>query len=233
MAARDWEALAPGVLRRRLPGWDATVGVVAGATKVLLIDSGSTLPEGARIAAQVRALLGRPVTDLALTHAHFDHVLGTASFPGARLHGPAGIGAALTEGREELREDAIRQGVPHRAAAKAAAALRAPDHLVADVHTLDLGDREVRLVNLGAAHSAQDLAVVVPGHPALVFCGDLVEESGPPQAGPDAHPAHWPAALDRLLDLGGEDARYVPGHGAVVDAAFVRRQRTELAHRFG
>ncbi|MBK3589180.1 MBL fold metallo-hydrolase, partial [Streptomyces sp. MBT57] len=40
-------------------------------------------------------------------------------------------------------------------------------------------------------------------------------------------------ALDRLLELGGEGAVYVPGHGAVVDAAFVRAQRGSLAERFG
>ncbi|CAM5391229.1 hypothetical protein SANTM175S_03821 [Streptomyces antimycoticus] len=56
---------------------------------------------------------------------------------------------------------------------------------------------------------------------------------GTPQAGPDAIPGRWPAALDRLLALGGPDARYVPGHGSVVDAGFVRAQRDELAARFG
>ncbi|MFI1483658.1 MBL fold metallo-hydrolase [Streptomyces sp. NPDC020747] len=71
------------------------------------------------------------------------------------------------------------------------------------------------------------------GSPRIVFCGDLVEESGEPQAGPDAVPARWPAALDRLLELGGEDAVYVPGHGAAVDAGFVRAQRDALARRFG
>lgn len=98
------------------------------------------------------------------------------------------------------------------------------------------GGREVVLVNVGPGHSGHDLAVLVPGvpgSPAIVFCGDLVEESGEPQAGPDAFPARWPAALDRLLALGGEHALYVPGHGAVVDAAFVRSQRDDLAARFG
>jgi hypothetical protein len=46
-------------------------------------------------------------------------------------------------------------------------------------------------------------------------------------------PSGWPDALDRLLALGGGDALYVPGHGAVVDAEFVRRQRDALAARFG
>ncbi len=92
------------------------------------------------------------------------------------------------------------------------------------------------LANVGPGHTAHDLAVLVPATPSspeVVFCGDLVEESGEPQAGPDAVPAHWPAALDRLLDLGGEDAVYVPGHGALVDARFVRAQRDALARRFG
>ncbi|PRC55631.1 MBL fold metallo-hydrolase, partial [Mycobacterium sp. ITM-2017-0098] len=41
----------------------------------------------------------------------------------------------------------------------------------------------------------------------------------------------WPATLDRVLDAGGESAAYVPGHGAVVDAAFVRWQAAWLAAR--
>jgi glyoxylase-like metal-dependent hydrolase (beta-lactamase superfamily II) len=114
------------------------------------------------------------------------------------------------------------------------AALARPRHHVSGEWTLDLGGgRQVLLANVGPGHTAHDLAILVPGSPEVVFCGDLVEESGAPQAGPDAVPSHWPAALDRLLDLGGEDALYVPGHGAVVDAAFVRRQRDALATRFG
>src|SRR5690606_19867136 len=95
------------------------------------------------------------------------------------------------------------------------------------------GTRRVVLAAVGPGHTPCDLAVLVPGRPPVVFCGDLVEESGEPQAGEDAQPRAWPAALDRLLALGGETARYVPGHGAVVDAAFVRAQRAALAERFG
>lgn len=127
----------------------------------------------------------------------------------------------------------MAQGLPEPDAAESADVLVAPREEVDGERALDLGGREVVLVNVGAAHSGHDLAVLVPGSPALVFCGDLVEESGEPQAGPDARPARWPAALDRLLELGGEDALYVPGHGAVVDAAFVRAQRDALAARFG
>ncbi|WP_432094451.1 MBL fold metallo-hydrolase [Streptomyces sp. bgisy100] len=234
-----WEMLAPGVERRRLPVWDMTAGVVHGPDAVLMVEAGSSLREGAELARQAAGSAGRRVTHLALTHPHFDHVLGMDAFPGAEVYAAVGMDRLLTSRRERdaLRADAVRQGVDPGAAAEAAERLAAPHHLISGEMTIALGGgREAVLVNVGPGHTGHDLAVLVPGTggaPSVVFCGDLVEESGEPQAGPDAVPAQWPAALDRLLDLGGEDALYVPGHGAVVNARFVREQRDELAARFG
>jgi glyoxylase-like metal-dependent hydrolase (beta-lactamase superfamily II) len=73
--------------------------------------------------------------------------------------------------------------------------------------------------------------VVVPGEHAVVFCGDLVEESADPAVDAGSDVRAWPHTLDRVLALGGPDGIYVPGHGAVVDAAFVRRQRDWLSGR--
>ncbi|MGW0992113.1 MBL fold metallo-hydrolase [Streptomyces sp. NPDC002523] len=229
-----WERLAEGVGRCRLPGWDCTVGLVVGAGTALLVDAGSSLAEGARLRDSAQRLAGRRVTHLALTHPHFDHVFGAAAFAGAQVYAAVGLETVFAHEREDLRLDAIRNGLPAADAEEAVDALTAPRHLVCGEWTLDLGEgRQALLANVGPGHTAHDLAVLVPGTPEIVFCGDLVEESGEPQAGPDAVPSRWPDALDRLLALGGEDALYVPGHGAVVDAAFVRRQRDELAARFG
>ncbi|NUK12646.1 MBL fold metallo-hydrolase [Streptomyces lunaelactis] len=231
-----WERLADGVGRRRLPLWDATVGLIAGEDRVLMYDTGSTLREGAELRAQAQALMGgRRVTHIALSHPHFDHVLGTAAFSGAEVYGAVGVDELMRRERDEIRGSAVREGVTADEAAEAADLLVAPHHLVCGEWTLELGGRQVLLANVGPGHSGHDLALLVPGgadEPEVVFCGDLVEESGEPQAGPDAIPSRWPAALDRLLSLGGEDAVYVPGHGAVVDAAFVRAQREALAARF-
>jgi glyoxylase-like metal-dependent hydrolase (beta-lactamase superfamily II) len=238
-----WERLAPGVARYRLPGWDATVGIVVGEEGVLLVDAGSTLREGAWLRQRIEELLGRlgsprakprGVTHLVLTHPHFDHVLGAAVFAGAAVYGAVGLDARLAAEREALYEDAVRHGVNRQEAAEAVDVLVRPRHPVSGDVVVDLGGREAVLANVGPGHTAYDLAVLVPGRggdPSVVFCGDLVEESGEPQVGPDAVPARWPAAIDRLLSLGG-DAVYVPGHGAVVGAGFVREQREELARRF-
>ncbi|OIK01450.1 MBL fold metallo-hydrolase [Streptomyces sp. MUSC 14] len=229
-----WERLAAGVGRCRLPGWDCTVGLVLGEGTALMVDAGSSLAEGARLRAQAEELTGRRVTHLALTHPHFDHVFGAPVFAGARVYAAVGVDAVFTHERAELRLDAIRNGLPVADADEATDALVPPAHPVSGEWTLDLGaGHQVLLANVGPGHTANDLAVLVPGDREVVFCGDLVEESGEPQAGPDAVPSRWPAALDRLLALGGADALYVPGHGAVVDAGFVRAQRDRLAARFG
>ncbi|MEV6653791.1 MBL fold metallo-hydrolase [Streptomyces sp. NPDC051219] len=231
-----WERLAAGVGRRRLPVWDCTAGLVAGDDSVLMVDAGSSLREGAELRTQAQRILGRRVTHLALTHPHFDHVLGAAAFSGVEVYGAVGLDAVLAAERDEICETAVREGLPRDDAVEATDVLVRPQHSVCGEWTLSLGGLQVLLANVGPGHSHHDLVVLVPGTPGspeIVFCGDLVEESGEPQAGPDAVPSRWPAALDRLLDLGGEDALYVPGHGSVVDARFVRRQREALATRFG
>ncbi|MFB6809939.1 MBL fold metallo-hydrolase [Streptomyces sp. NPDC056387] len=228
-----WERLTGRTGRRRLPVWDCTVGLVVGDESVLLIDPGSCVREGAQLRAEAERLTGRRVTHIAFTHGHFDHVLGVAAFSGAEVFGAVGLDAELSAGREELRAGAVQQGLAEAEAAEAVDLLVVPRHHVSGEWTLELGGVQVLLANVGPGHTRHDLAVCVPGEREVVFCGDLVEESGEPQAGSDAVPAQWPAALDRLLSLGGDDALYVPGHGAVVSADFVRAQRDTLARRFG
>lgn len=103
-----------------------------------------------------------------------------------------------------------------------------PGRPVADRVTLHLGDRAVEVRHLGRGHTDGDVVVIVAGA-GVVFAGDLVEESGPPAYGDDSHPLDWPATAARLLGLLRPDDRVVPGHGAVVDRAFVAAQQRHLA----
>jgi len=225
-----WEPLSDGVHRCRLPFLDVTVGVVQGSSGILLIDSGTTLLEASRIADDVAVITGGAVTHLVLTHHHFDHILGSAGFPGAVSYAPPAVGAALMTRIGEVRAHALEYGADTEAVDRAIAAVRAPDHEVMTVD-LDLGDRTVHVEHPGPGHTDHDLVVVVPGEHAVVFCGDLVEESADPAVDAGSDVRAWPHTLDRVLALGGPDGIYVPGHGAVVDAAFVRRQRDWLSGR--
>ena len=130
-----------------------------------------------------------------------------------------------------LRADALRYGADADEVDRAIAALRVPEHQVSSA-VIDLGDRTVSISHPGRGHTDHDLIAVVTGSDRpVVFCGDLVEESGEPSIDADSDPAEWPATLHRVIEAGGEDAVFVPGHGAVVDAAFVRGQQDWLLSR--
>lgn len=230
-----WESPAAGVFRCRLPFLDVTVGLVTGPAGSLVIDCGTTLSEAAAITDDIQELTGRSATDLVMTHHHFDHILGAPGFPHAQTYAAPPVATALTTGLDAVRAYAQKYGAPADELDRAIAAARAPDHTGWGT-TIDLGDRVIRVEFPGRGHTDHDLVVVVPpngpGERPVTFCGDLVEQSADPAIGPDSDLAAWPATLDRLLDIGGEGAVYVPGHGAVVDATFVRQQRDWLTSRY-
>lgn len=224
-----WEALGDGVHRCRLPFLDVTVGLVSGRTGTLLIDTGTTLAEANAVKSDVVEITGSSVSHIVLTHNHFDHILGSSVFAGAAMYCAPEVSATIAQQTEHLRADAVRHGADPGEVARAIAALRTPEHQVSQAD-LDLGGKTVAIVHPGRGHTGHDLIAVV-AEPAVVFCGDLVEGSGDPVVDDDSDPAAWPTTLRRVLAAGGPDAMYVPGHGAVVDAAFVERQRRWLQSR--
>lgn len=227
----SWERLEDAVFRCRLPFLDVTIGLVAGSAGTLLIDTGTTLTEAGAIAADIAMMGHRRVSHILLTHNHFDHILGSSAFADAQIYCAPEVSVTMAERRDHLRDDAARHGADRAEVDRAIDALPEPQHLVTAA-VLGLGDIAVTVGHPGPGHTDHDLIAIVPApQRTVVFCGDLVEESGDPCVGEDSDLAAWPATLDRLLDAGGSDARYVPGHGAVVDAEFVRRQRDWLRDR--
>jgi glyoxylase-like metal-dependent hydrolase (beta-lactamase superfamily II) len=169
------------------------------------------------------------VSHLLLTHNHFDHILGSSVFDGAQTYCAPAVAATIAERTDHLRADAVRYGADPAAVDEAIAELRTPQHPVSAA-VVDLGARVVSVSSPGRGHTDHDLIAVVAGADRqVVFCGDLVEESGDPSIDSESDLAAWPATIDTLVDAGGEEAVYVPGHGAVVDAAFVRNQRRWVA----
>jgi glyoxylase-like metal-dependent hydrolase (beta-lactamase superfamily II) len=223
-----WDRLGESVFRCRLPFLDVTIGMVQGRTGTLLIDAGTTLTEARAIDRDVRALTGSAVSHILLTHHHFDHVLGSSVFGDAAVYCAPEVAATMVEHTDHLRADAVSHGADADEVDCAIAALTRPDHLIRSA-IIDLGDLTVSISHPGRGHTDHDLIVIVPvTDRTVVFCGDLVEESGDPSIDADSDVASWPATLDRVLAAGGEDAVFVPGHGAVVDAAFIGRQQDWL-----
>ncbi|GII65000.1 MBL fold metallo-hydrolase [Sphaerisporangium krabiense] len=223
-----WIEVADQVWVRRHTELDLSLGLVVGERACLVVDTGADERQGAGFAAAVRELTGLPWS-VVLTHAHFDHAFGTAAFAGAAVWAHPGCRAELAGGAREQRTTWAAyyraKGDPEAAARIEAARIVPPDRPVEDTAEIDLGGRVVRLLHPGPGHTGHDLVAHVPDA-AVLFAGDLVEQGAPPSFD-DSRPAAWPAAVDRLLDLGARTV--VPGHGEPVDAAFVTRQRHQLA----
>lgn len=103
---------------------------------------------------------------------------------------------------------------------------RAPTKTFSGEMALKVGDKEVRLIEVGPAHTGGDVLVHVPQDSA-VFTGDILFIDGTPLmwAGPVRN---WIAACEKIISM--EADVIVPGHGPVTDKAGVRRVADYLAY---
>jgi len=194
-----WTEVGDRCWVRRYDEWDLNVGLVVGVGGALVIDTRATTEQASELLAHIRELTDAPIRWVVNTHAHFDHVVGNSVFTDAIVY---------------LHENAAAEEN-----------LEGTTFSVAKV--MDLGDRRVELLHLGNAHTSGDTVVVVPDVEVL-FVGDLVEESAPPSYGEDSFPLEWPDTIDRMIGMLSDTSKVVPGHGAVVDAEFVRAQAGDI-----
>jgi glyoxylase-like metal-dependent hydrolase (beta-lactamase superfamily II) len=228
-AAEQWQEVGERVFVRRWDrSFDLNVGLVLGEGACLVVDTCASEAQGRELADAVRRVTPHPwvVVD---THAHFDHSFGNVALRPASVWGHRRCAEVLAEYGEVQRAVMAAAYRKHDRLEDAeeieATRLDGPDELVDDVATLTVGGRSVQLRHLGRGHTDNDLVVVV-ADAHVTFAGDLVEQGAPPSFG-DAFPLEWPTTLDAMLAL--VDGPVVPGHGTVVDRAFVEAQRAELA----
>jgi glyoxylase-like metal-dependent hydrolase (beta-lactamase superfamily II) len=240
-SSRDerWAEVGPDVFRRRYAAFDQGICAVVGDGEVLVADTRSTADQARELLADVRWLTPLPVRTVVNTHVHFDHTFGNAQFAGAAIWGHTRCAAELLRNGEARRAAIVawaRGSGPEGAAladAVASVEIVPPLHVVGDDGGIvEVGGRLVELHFLGRGHTDADLVLAVPDA-GVVIAGDLVEEGAPPSF-EDSFPLDWPEALDRVAALArsvalpGHAAVVAPGHGAVIDVAFVERQAEDL-----
>ena len=213
---------------------DLNVGLVAGERGLAVIDTYASGPLARDVIEDIRGLGIGEVVAVVNTHEHFDHTFGNGTFRqeygDLPIHATDEAAARTIPSGEawkaKAREQADRYDDP-RVPEILTTEIVPADHTFSSAAVLDLGDRVIELVHPGRGHTGGDLVARVPDADALL-AGDLVEQSGPPGYGSDCFPLDWPLTLDLVLDLTTPDTVVVPGHGAVVDRAFVQDQRADI-----
>jgi glyoxylase-like metal-dependent hydrolase (beta-lactamase superfamily II) len=206
----------------RISGGEAgSVLVLDGADGIVLVDTrDSTTAHGLDLA--LARLSRRRVHTVINTHYHQDHTLGNERF-GA---GGAEIVAQANVTAQALKDTFVEALGWHRHARHAACL---PTRTFTDSLRLSLDGEAIVLYHAPNAHTDGDAIVWLPGR-NLVHAGDIVEVGAPPfidwWAGGTLD--GMIAGVDRVMALCDARTVVVPGHGALVDRAWLVGYRAML-----
>jgi cyclase len=226
---------------------ETNAGLVLGDGASLLVDTLWDPPLTRRMLAAMRELIAEaPIETVVKSHSDGDHWWGNQEVAGAEIVATATAAEVMAkQSPGETKRFGRLAGAlrlagsmplpyPRRGDVAAIAAYMSEAlspfafeevRLVPPIRTfsgereVDVGGREVRLVEVGPAHTRGDLIVWVLDA-GIAIAADILFIGVTPimWAGPLEG---WVAALQRLLELGAE--RFVPGHGPVCGADEVRR----------
>jgi glyoxylase-like metal-dependent hydrolase (beta-lactamase superfamily II) len=199
-------------------------GFVVTDSGVVVIDAMASPRQAEELVQAIRSVTPRPIKWLVLTHHHPDHHFGAVVFRrlGAKVIAHPDRRVLASEGGEDaLMADWVR--VVGLDAMRGFEFADVPDHPVTGTDTLRLGGRTLIITHPGAAHSAGDLMVWLPGE-RILFAGDLLVEDAVTMVvdGSSGRLLRALAVIDSLQPRGA-----VPGHGAIParPAALVARTR--------
>ena len=219
-------------------GW-SNAGLVAGDGASLLVDTLFDLALTREMLTAMKPVTDRaPVTDALITHSNGDHTHGNQLLDGSvRIIAAKGTAEEIAHGMPPemlaMTQTANLGPVATPYARErfghfdfSGIKVRNADETFDRELTIDVGGRQVNLLNLGPAHTAADSVVHVPDA-GVLFGGDLLFIGCTPivWAGPIAN---WVAACDTMIAM--DAPIVVPGHGPVTDPDGIRAVRGYLAH---
>ena len=171
----------------------------------VIVDTGPSKRYGAELEACVRALTGKPVVRVYLTHFHPDHVFGNQAFDARTIAAPQGVIDGLTSFGEDFASSMYYAAGDWMRGTE----LVVPGKAVSD-GIEEIGARRFVLNALGG-HTPSDMAVFEETSGILV-AGDLVFLDRAPTT-PHADPERWRDSLGTLAAI--KATQVVPGHGPV------------------
>ncbi len=182
---------------------------IIGDESIVIVDALSSPSLAEKMVSLVREVSDLPITKVIVTHYHADHIYGLRLYQemGAEIIAPSGY-------REYFDSQVAKDRLAERRQSLAPwvnedTRLVAADRVIEADTELQVGNLDLALTHLGAAHSDADLMVLVKNDNVLIS-GDLIFEGRVPFTG-SADTGHWLAMLERLEGM--ELTALIPGHG--------------------
>ena len=221
-------------------GW-SNAGLVVDGERTLLVDTLYDLALTEQMLQAMRRAVpaAAQIDTLVNTHANGDHCYGNQLVGGARILASARTAAEMTElppaAMAAIVEQAPAMGELGAFFLECFGAfdfkgieLALPDETFDGELTVQVGGRELELIEVGPAHTRGDTLVHAPRERVL-FSGDILFSQAHPiaWAGPVSN---WVAACDRILAM--DVAVIVPGHGPLAGLEAVRELKAYFEYLY-
>lgn len=249
MTTKNWEYtkglhdIGNGVYAYLLPngswGW-SNAGLICDGEESLLVDTlfdESLTADMLGTMKDATGIGGDDVTTLVNTHANGDHTYGNRLVKKAEIIASAAGAKQMAEEMTPQDLAAMMREAPNMGAVGEflldnfsgfnfeGIELVLPTRTFEDKLDLKVGDKNIKLINVGPAHTEGDTLIYVPGD-KVIYTGDILFIGGTPiiWSGPVTN---WIKACDYMLGLDVDVV--VPGHGPITDKNGVRQVRDYLA----
>ena len=221
-------------------GW-SNAGLVSDGGQCLLIDTLFDLHLTERMLAEMRRAVpaAERIDTVLNTHANGDHCYGNQLLGDARILASERTAAEMTElppaGMAALVEQAPQMGALGEFFLHCFGSfdftgieLTLPGETFSGELTLQVGSRELQLLELGPAHTRGDTVALLPAERVL-YTGDILFNGAHPiaWAGPVSN---WIAACETILAMDLETI--VPGHGPLATQADVAEQKAYFEYLY-
>jgi glyoxylase-like metal-dependent hydrolase (beta-lactamase superfamily II) len=208
---------------------DPNSGIIVGDDGCMVIDAQATPAMAQEVIARVRTVTDKPIKYVVLSHYHAVRVLGASAY------GAQGIIASdltyrliVERGEQDKASEMGRFPRLFRGSDTIPPGLTWPTLTFESGMSVFLGRREIKLLHVGAGHTAGDIVAWVPDAD-VIFSGDLVEYHSACYCG-DAYLREWPQTLEEIREF--EPRALVPGRGDALSSAAQVREAVAMTRDF-